>query len=139
MARWALVCAVVAISLLVIEAGDKRQSQANAAQYGAANTDGWRQAADQSTRPLGPDAIPPRGDPDSIYQRGNPAGKVTGARITLDGSRIYFAWVSDAENLDTTKPFVFRGYMLRFVGADAGNGVEQPYRNMVCAVRGRAR
>jgi hypothetical protein len=100
---------------------------------------GWK-IADQSTRPIGKDAIAPRGDPDAIYQRGSPAARVSGVRISRDQSRIYFAQVSDAANLDTSAPFVFRGYMLNFRSAGSRSGSPPDvYGNMICSVRGRQR
>lgn len=112
--------------------------------FDAGNGSRWSQAAAQpnldGTRPLETETIPPRGDPDAIYQGGNTAAKVTGPRIALDQSMIYFAQVSDAASLDITKPFLYRGYMLNFVSADGNAGTpDKVYQNMVCKVRGRTR
>lgn len=127
--RWLWLGSLLAIGLLALEAGGElRLSEAVAQQ----NLDG--------TRPLEKEAIPPRGDPDAIYQGGNAAAKVTGPRIALDQSVIYFGQVDDAERLDITKPFLYRGYMLNFVSADGNSGTpDKVYRNMVCKVRGRTR
>lgn len=127
--RWLRLGALLIIGLLALEASGAFRSSTAAAQQ---NMDG--------TRPLEKEAIPPRGDPDAIYQRGNPAARVSGPRIALDQSMIYFAQVSDAENLDITKPFLYRGYMLNFVSADGNSGTpDKVYSNMVCKVRGRTR
>lgn len=112
--------------------------------FDAGNGSRWSQAVAQpnleGTKPLEPEAIPPRGDPDAIYQGGNAAAKVTGSRIALDQSMIYFAQVNDAAGLDITKPFLYRGYMLNFVSADGNAGTpDKAYQNMVCKVRGRTR
>jgi len=102
--------------------------------------EGSKVTTGQSIGPIGKDAIPPRGDPDTIYQRGKPAAKASGARINQDQSRLYFDRLHRAKGLDTAAPFVYRGYMLNFVSAGSSSGSPpHTYLDVVCSVRGRAR
>jgi hypothetical protein len=101
-----------------------------------------KDSIDQLTKPIPPKAEVPARDPDT---NGNAVGKVTGARITLNESRVYFEQIENAGNLDTNKPFEYRDYILRFVRADAYIGMlvsprgvaNNVYRNVVCEIIGR--
>jgi hypothetical protein len=85
-------------------------------------------------------------DPDGIYQNGNSIGKIIGARITLNESKVYFREIQNAAGFDTSKPFEYRDYILRFIRADSYTGMRistdgvamNVYGNVVSEIIGRS-
>jgi hypothetical protein len=85
-------------------------------------------------------------DPDALYQNGNSIGKVVGARITLNESKVFFEEIQNAGGLDTRRPFEYRDYILRFIRADSYTGMRisnegvatNVYTNVVTEIVGRA-
>ena len=107
--------------------------------------EGLRDSIDQLTKPV-PQPIKPARDPDAVYQNENAVGRVIGARITLNESKVYFEQIQNAGNLDTNKNFEFRDYVLHFIRADryVGMLVQMPggvatnvYQHVVCEIVGR--
>lgn len=108
--------------------------------------DGLRDSIDKLTRPISAPSIKPARDPDALYQNENVVGKVVGARVTLNESKVYFEQIENASNLDTNKNFEYRDYVLHFVRADSFIGmlVQAPggiktgvYQRVVCEIVGR--
>jgi hypothetical protein len=67
-----------------------------------------------------PRALVPDHDPDLIYQHGVAVGHVTGAQPRLNESLVYFAAITDSQNLDRSRDFQYRKWVLHF----ASNPVE---------------
>jgi hypothetical protein len=142
--RWSWGGSFLIVGLLAIIAGtiDRKHSDARQDQL-QNDINGLRDAVQQLTKPLQPVVRAAR-DPDALYQNGNGVGKVTGARITLNESKVFFEQIENAGNLDTSKPFEYRDYVLRFIRADSHIGMlitpsgvaTNVYRNVVCGIVG---
>jgi hypothetical protein len=136
---WLWVAAFAIVGLITIIVGIVDRRNADAA------VKGLKDSIDKLTKPVAENTSPAR-DPDTLYQNGNVVGKVAGARISLNDSKVYFEQVEDAGNLDTKKNFEYRDYVLRFVRADSFVGllVQAPggvknsvYQRVVCEIVGR--
>jgi hypothetical protein len=146
--HWAWLAAFVVAGSVAIFAGVKDRMASDAGQQELkATINGLRDSIDKLTKPLGNETTPPKRDPDTLYQNGGPVGKVTGARITLNESKVYFDQIENAGNLDLSKVFEYRDYNLRFVRADShigmlvtNNGVAtNVYQHVVCDIAGRTK
>jgi hypothetical protein len=108
---------------------------------------GLKDSIDKLTKPIGNEPTTIKRDPDALYQNGNSAGKVMGARVTLNESKVYFDQISNAGNLDPNKVFEYRDFVLRFVRAEShigvlvtgGNVSTNVYQRVVCEIVGRAK
>jgi hypothetical protein len=144
---WSCVAAFAMVGLIAISVGIKDRNNADAAQLELKNTiNGLKDALDKMTRPISAPSIKPARDPDALYQNENVVGKVIGARITLNESKVYFEQIENAGNLDMNKNFEYRDYVLHFVRADSFIGmlVQAPggvktsvYQRVVCEIVGR--
>jgi hypothetical protein len=77
---------------------------------------------------IAPTPIPARGrtaehDPDAIYQRGIAVGHVTGAEPRLNESTVYFSEIKDTQNLDRSRDFQYRKWILHLAGHAHGSGI----------------
>ncbi len=145
--HWIWVGAFVAVGMIAIAIGIKDRLNADAAQDRLRiEIRGLRDAIETMTKPIASVPVKPTRDPDAIYQNENITGKVIGARITLNESKVYFEQLENAGHLDTKKPFEYRDYVLRFVRADLYIGmlVQAPggvatnvYQRVVCEIIGR--
>ena len=144
---WSCVAAFVAVGAIAIVVGiqDRRNADAQQRSF-QKEIKGLRDAIEKMTKPVATAPIKPTRDPDGIYQNENLVGKVMGARITLNDSKVYFEQIENAGNLDTKKNFEYRDYVLRWVRADAFIGmlVQAPggvannvYQRVVCEIVGR--
>jgi hypothetical protein len=145
--HWIWVGSFVLVGIVAIGVGIKDRYNADAAQEELKSTiKGLKDSIDKMTTPVSAPSVRPARDPDAIYQNENVVGKVIGARITLNESKVYFEQIENAGNLDTNKNFEYRDYVLRFVRADAYIGmlVQAPggvatnvYQRVVSEIVGR--
>jgi hypothetical protein len=138
--KWAFgVLSLIGLSLVIVIAARNGlvQSSVNA------KLDELNQAVEALTKPL-PAVSPSKSlrDPDGIYQNGRLAGTVVDPRITVNQSKVYFEKITNAKDLDRTKPFQYRDFILRMtnIGGYVGmlispSGVEAGvYQNVVCEI-----
>ncbi len=85
--------------------------------------DGLKDILSKISVPVSKEPASPTRDPDTIYQNGNSVGRVIGARLILNQSQIYFDQIENAGNLDKSKTFEYRNYVLRLVRADSYIGM----------------
>jgi hypothetical protein len=86
--------------------------------------DGLKDAISKLTKPLSKDiAATQARDPDAIYQSDLAVGHVVGARITLNQGQVYLDQIENAANLDKSKTFEYRDYVLRLGRADSYIGM----------------
>jgi hypothetical protein len=145
--HWLWVGAFVLAGLVAIGVGIKDRLSADAAQEELKVTiKGLKDSIDKMTRPVSAPSVKPARDPDGLYQNESVVGKVVGARITLNESKVYFEQIENAGHLDTNKNFEYRDYVLHFVRADSHIGmlVQAPggvatnvYQRVVCEIVGR--
>ncbi len=143
---WVWFAAFLIIGLIAIVASVKDRQNADAEQSELKKTiDGLRDTIDKLTQPIGKAVGATTRDPDTIYQNGAAAGHVVGARITLNQSQVYFDQIENAGNLDQSKTFEYRDYVLRLVRADSYIGMlvspsgvaTNVYQHVVCEIVGR--
>jgi hypothetical protein len=84
---------------------------------------GLKDTLDKISVPVSKEPPTPTHDPDTIYQNGNGVGHVIGARVILNQSQIYFDQIENAGNLDKSKTFEYRNYVLRLIRADSYIGM----------------
>ena len=119
---WVWFAAFLIIGLIAIVASVKDRQNADAEQSelkADTNRAGLGIPIDKLTQPIGKAVGATTRDPDTIYQNGAAAGHVVGARITLNQSQVYFEQIENAGNLDQSKTFEYRDYVLRLVRADS--------------------
>lgn len=145
--HWISIGAFVLAGVLAVVIGiADRHNSDNAQQELKDTVKGLKDSIDQLTKPVPQKSQLPSRDPDSLYQNENIVGKVVGARITLNDSKVYFDQIENSGNLDTKKNFEYRDYVLHFIRADAFIGmlVQAPggvatnvYQRVVCEIVGR--
>jgi hypothetical protein len=145
--HWIWVATFVLVGFAAIGMGIKDRLNSDAIQGELKSTiRGLKDSIDKMTTPVSAPSVKPARDPDALYQNENVVGKVIGARITLNESKVYFEQVENAGNLDTNKNFEYRDYVLHFVRADRYIGmlVQAPggvatnvYQRVVCEIVGR--
>jgi hypothetical protein len=111
---WVVAFIIVGLIAIVVSVIDRRNADDA--------IKGLKDSIDKMTKPVS-ESIRPARDPDALYQNGNVVGKVAGARITLNDSKVYFEQIEDAGNLDTKRTFEYRDYVLRFIRADSFIGL----------------
>jgi hypothetical protein len=143
--QWIWIVGFVVVGFIAIGTGIADRRNADAAQDRLQqDIKGLKDAVEKLTQPISEPTIKGR-DPDTIYQNGNSVGKVIGARITLNESKVYFEQIENAGNLDRFKTFEYRDYVLRFLGADSFTGMlvtpgrvaTNVYQHVVCEIVGR--
>jgi hypothetical protein len=138
-AAWTWFGAFLIIGAITVVVGVKDRQNSDA------TLNGLKDAIDKLTKPIGAENVRPSRDPDSIYQNGAQVGQVTGARITLNQSQVYFDQIKNAGNLDRSKTFEYRDLILRLVRADSYAGMlvspegvaTNVYQRVVCEIVGR--
>jgi len=146
--HWAWLGAFLVVGLVTIWTGVKDRQNADLSQNNMQTTvQGLKDSIEKLTVPVSaqPSAEGSR-DPDEIYQIGSSVGKVTGARITPNESKIYFAEIDNTGNLDRSKTFEYRDYVIRLVSAQSYVGMligpagvaTNVYQNAVCEIVGRS-
>lgn len=122
--HWGWVGGFVLVGLVAIGVGIKDRRDAGAAQEQLETTiNGLKDSIDKLTKPVSRQSTKPARDPEALYQNENVVGKVTGARVTLNESKVYFEQIENAGNLDTRKNFEYRDYVLHFIRADSYTGM----------------
>jgi hypothetical protein len=114
------------VAALTILGALKQQQDADAAQAALAKSLGdLKQAVYALTKPLSaaPSQTAPARDPDGVYQNDRLVGTVIAPRITLNESRVYFAEIQNATDLDINKPFEYRDFVLRVIHVNARIGL----------------
>jgi hypothetical protein len=144
---WSCVAAFAVLGLVAIGVSIKDRHNVDAAQEELKTIiKGLQDSIDKMTKPVTAPTAQLARDPDALYQNESGVGKVIGARITLNESKVYFEQIENAGHLDTNKNFEYRDYILRFVRADAYIGmlVQAPggiatnvYQRVVCEIVGR--
>jgi hypothetical protein len=144
--HWSVLLAFIVVGLVAIGIGIKDRSNADASQKELKDTiDNLKDAVDNLTRPIGNTATPRARDPDTIYQNDTAAGRVSGARITLNESQVYFDEIENTGNLDRARTFEYRDFVLQIVRADAYIGMlvaqggvkNNVLQHVVCRITGR--
>jgi hypothetical protein len=155
-AHWIWVVAFTLVGVLTIIASIKQVMDSDAAQTNLADSlktltktvDGLQDAIKALTKPIPKEAettIHPARDPDAIYQNDIAVGRVVAPRITLNESKIYFDEIQNAGNLDRSKPFEYRDFVLKMISAESYVGMlvtpsgvaTSVYRHVVCEIVGR--
>jgi hypothetical protein len=145
--HWIWVGAFVLVGLAAIGVGIKDPLNADAAQEELKSTiGGLKDSIDKMTKPINAPSVKPARYPDALYQNENVVGKVIGARITLNESKIYFEQIESAGNLETNRNFEYREYILHFIRAESyvgmlirapGGAATSVYQHVVCEIVGR--
>jgi hypothetical protein len=145
---WVWFAAFLVAGVLAIGTTIKDRINTDAAQEVLKDTvNSLKDAINKLTKPISNQSTAPARDPDAIYQNGNAVGRVTGARITLNESRVYFDQIENTGNLDRSKTFEYREYILRLLRADTYIGMlvtpsgvaNNVYQHAVCEIVGRVR
>ncbi len=144
---WLCVAAFVIVGGIAIGVCIQDRRNSDAAQRELMSTiRGLKDSIDKLTQPIAKPTVTPTRDPDGIYQNDSLAGKVKGARLTLNESKVYFDEIENAGNLDTQKNFEYRDYILHWIRADSYTGmlIQMPggvatnlYQHVVCEIVGR--
>jgi hypothetical protein len=156
--HWIWVLAFALVGVLTIIASIKQVRDSDAAQTNLTDSlqkltktvDGLQGAINALTKPIQKEpetTIHPARNPDTIYQNGITVGHVVAPRITLSESKIYFDEIQNAGNLDRSKPFEYRDFVLKMTNEDSYIGMlvtpsgvaTSVYRHVVCEIVGRTR
>jgi hypothetical protein len=143
--KWAWIAAFIVVGIFtVVFSGRDRRNSDRAQEDLRQQISGLKDAIDNLTKPVPREKAEPERDPDALYQNGNVVGTVTGARLTLNQSKVYFAHIKNAGHLDRNRPFEYRQYLLKFVRADSYTGMlistdgsaTNVFGNVVCDIVG---
>jgi hypothetical protein len=143
--HWTWGIAFAAVGIITIAGSVKQQQDSdNALAEQTKAFQGLERAIKDLTKPLRNDST--QRDPDTIYQNGVGVGHVISPRITPNESKIYFEEIQNAGNLDRSKSFEYRDFVLKMISADSYIGMlvtpsgvaTSVYRHAVCEIVGRA-
>src|ERR1035437_7850174 len=104
---WVAAFAILGILAVISQISDRRATDKDQREL-QESVKGLRDSIDKLTKPPAQASKQTQRDPDAVYQNGNTIGKVVGARVTLNESKVYFGEIQNAAGFDIHKPFEYR-------------------------------